>query len=145
MKIILVFYTIFQFFLIFFISLGDDLSFCCIMLPMLSAWLINLRGGGYYATGGVHEINKLINELLFSPILSTLFIFSILRIFFSVISFYFLLFYDYFLLYITFLIIISILFALWRWIDKEQEKKIWRISFYWVNYKLTKFLPTSKR
>jgi hypothetical protein len=32
---------------------GDELSFCCIMLPMLSAWLVNLRGGGYYSQGGV--------------------------------------------------------------------------------------------
>ena len=38
---------------LFFIILGDELSFCCILLPMLSAWLVNLRGGGYYSSGGV--------------------------------------------------------------------------------------------
>ena len=34
---------------------GDELSFCCIMLPMLSAWLVNLRGGGYYSQGGASK------------------------------------------------------------------------------------------
>jgi hypothetical protein len=38
------------------IILGDELSFCCILLPMLSAWLVNLRGGGYYSSGGVSYV-----------------------------------------------------------------------------------------
>ena len=78
--------------------LGDDLSFCCIMLPMLSAWLINLRGGGYYSTGGVHKINE-INRLMnffFADFVNSFHLFYFANIFF-----YFLLFYDYFFLSIN--------------------------------------------
>jgi hypothetical protein len=53
---------------------GDEMSFCCIMLPMLDAWLVNLRGGGYWSQVGVNRYRireKLLEEFVFLSELQT--------------------------------------------------------------------------
>jgi hypothetical protein len=55
-------------------QLGDELSFCCIMLPILGAWLSNLRGGGYWSQLGVNRDKvreKMLEEFIFLTDLQT--------------------------------------------------------------------------